>query len=119
MKSSEVFPSRWLKAADLDSEGKEVTIKEVTIEVIGENNETKPVMKFDELKTALICNVTNWNTIVELTGEEDSDNWPGRRIKLVSSRVPFGGKIVDAVRIEPVTPKPKPARHTSSRSIKT
>ena len=87
----------------------------MTIEEIGENNETKPVIKFHELKTALICNVTNWNTIVELTGEEDSDNWPGKRIKLVSMRVPFGGKIVDAVRIEAATPKPKPARNTPSQ----
>jgi hypothetical protein len=46
-------------------------------------------------------------------------DWPGKRIRLVRARVPFGGKIVDAIRIETATPKPKPTlkRRRSDDSI--
>jgi hypothetical protein len=117
MTKNDVFPSQWKKAADLDTEGEELTIKEATTEKIGENSETKPVVWFEECNEGLICNVTNWNIIVELTGEEDSDNWPGKRIKLVRARVPFGGKIVDAIRIEAATAKSKLKRRKSDDSI--
>jgi hypothetical protein len=119
MTKNDVFPSQWKKATDLNREGEELTIKEVTMEKIGENSETKAAVWFEECNEGLICNVTNWNTIVELTGEEDSDNWPGKRMRLVRARVPFGGKIVDAIRIEAATPKPKPTlkRRRSDDSI--
>jgi hypothetical protein len=78
-----------------------VTIRKVTVEEVGEERERKPVIAFDELQKELVVNVTNWNSIVEITGEEDSDNWPGHKIKLVRLRVPFGNKNVEAIRVEP------------------
>ena len=81
MKSNQVFPSRWLKAADLEPHGETVTILKVTMEEIGEERERKPIMTFDETDKELVVNVTNWNSIAELTGEEDSDDWPGHVIK--------------------------------------
>jgi hypothetical protein len=111
MIKNEVFPSRWLKAADLPEEGENVTISKVTIEAVGEEREQKPVASFDELEKELVVNVTNWNSIVDITGEEDSDHWVGSRIKLIKAKVPFGTKQVEAVRIEaiekPLTRKPK------------
>jgi hypothetical protein len=113
MTKNEIYPSRWIKAADLDREGENVTIRNVTVEEVGENREKKPVIEFDELDRNLIVNVTNWNTIAEITGQADSDNWPGRKIKLVRVRVPFGGKTVEAIRVESADQvKPKPARRT-------
>jgi hypothetical protein len=100
MKSNQVFPSRWLKAADLESDGETVTIGRVTMEEIGEERERKPVMSFDETDQCLVINLTNWNSIAELTGKDDSDDWPGRVIKLVRVKVQYGKKTVDAIRIE-------------------
>jgi hypothetical protein len=100
MKSNEVFPSRSLKAADLESDGETVTIQKVTMEQIGEKRERKPVMTFDETDQELVVNVTNWNSIAELTGKDDSDDWPGRVIKLVRGKAQYGKKTVDAIRIE-------------------
>ena len=112
MKRDEVFPSRWLKAIDLDRgdfDGN-VTIKEVSWEEIGEEREEKAVAAFEEVDKELVLNVTNWDRIVELTGQDDSDSWPGYRIKLVRVKVSYGAKKVDAIRIEPPDPdKPKPA----------
>jgi hypothetical protein len=100
MKSNQVFPSRWLKAADLESDGEVVTIRKIMMEAVGLEQESKPVMSFDETDQLLVCNFTNWNSIEELTGEDDSDNWPGHKIKLVRVKVQYGKKTVDAIRIE-------------------
>jgi hypothetical protein len=100
MKSNQVFPSRWFKAADLPPEGEQVTIRGVGMEQVGEERERKPVMTFDETDKELVVNVTNWNSIAELTGKDDSDDWPGRVIKLVRVKAQFGKKTVDAIRIE-------------------
>jgi hypothetical protein len=107
MKRNQIFPSRWLRATDLAPEGQQVTIRNVTVEQIGEEREKKPIVSFDELDKELIVNVTNWTSIEELTGEDDSDNWPGHVVKLVRVRVPFGGKNVEAVRIEAADAKPR------------
>jgi hypothetical protein len=100
MKSNQVFPSRWFKAADLEPNGEVVTIRKTVMEEIGEERERKPVMTFEETDQALVINITNWNSIAELTGKDDSDDWPGHAIKLVRVKVPFGKKTVDAVRVE-------------------
>ena len=107
MTRNQVYPSRWLKAADLAPEGEQVTISNVTLEKIGEEREEKPVMAFGEIEKELVVNVTNWNSIAELTGEENSDDWPGHVIKLVRVRVPFGGKNVEAIRVEAADAKPR------------
>jgi hypothetical protein len=100
MKSNQVFPSRWLKAAEISPEGEQVTIRAVRLEEVGEKKERKAVMSFDETDQLLVVNLTNWNSIFELTGKDDSDDWPGRKIKLVRVKAQFGKKTVDAIRIE-------------------
>lgn len=107
MKRNQIFPSRWLRATDLAREGQQVTIRNVTVEKIGEEREEKAIMSFDELDKELVVNVTNWTSIEELTGEDDSDNWAGHAIKLVRVRVPFGGKNVEAIRVEAADAKPR------------
>ena len=48
MTRNEVYPSRWLKAADLSPDGEQVTIRKVTVEEIGEEREKKPIISFDD-----------------------------------------------------------------------
>jgi hypothetical protein len=100
MKSTQIFPSRWLKPADLESDSEHFTVKKVVMEEVGEKRESKPVMTFKETDKALILNFTNWNSIAELTGKDDSDDWPGHKIKLVRVKLQIRKEIVDAIRIE-------------------
>jgi hypothetical protein len=100
MTRSQVYPSRWLNAVDLPPDGEQVTIRKVTIKEIGRKRERKPICAFDEIDKELVVNLTNWTNIAELTGEDDSDNWAGHAIKLVRVRVPYGGKNVEAIRVE-------------------
>jgi hypothetical protein len=76
------------------------------------DNTSKPVIHFVGKEKQLVCNKTNWNAIVEATGEDDSDNWNGLRIQLVVALVDFQGKRVPAIRVQaPQTSgKPKPVQ---------
>lgn len=101
MKKSEAFPSRFLSAADLGGKSVVVTIEKVTREVLknpeGKEQE-KTVLFFVGKKKGLPLNLTNWDGVAAICGE-DSDDWPTGRIELYPARVPMGAKMVDAIRV--------------------
>jgi hypothetical protein len=99
MKGSEIFQGKSLKAEDIKGREPVVTIEKVTTQDFDDGK--KPIIHFVGKEKTLVCNKTNWNAIVEVTGEDDSDNWPGHKIKLVVARVDYQGKRVDAIRIDP------------------
>jgi hypothetical protein len=102
MNTAEVFPSKYLKADDLDGDV-EVTIKEVRLEALktksGED-EQKPIVYFSEGEKGLVCNRTNWNAIVKQHGDE-SDLWVGKKVTLTVVDVDAFGEVVPALRIKP------------------
>lgn len=67
------------------------------------STQTKPVLRFRDAKP-LVLNKENWQTIVDLYGD-DSDNWQGHWIELhVDPNVRFGGKRVGGIRVKPEKP---------------
>jgi hypothetical protein len=98
MKINEAFPSQYLKAADLNGRTPNVTIKEVSLETVGEDS--KLVVYFNNSEKGLVLNKTNANTIADILGSEDTDDWPGKRIKLITAKVEYQGKRVPAIRVE-------------------
>ena len=98
MKGNEIFGGKTLKAADLGNAQPIVTIESVRSHKFDDG--TKAVIKFQGKDKELVCNKTNWNSIVEITGEEDSDNWTGHRIKLTVAKVDYQGQRVPAIRVE-------------------
>jgi hypothetical protein len=98
----QAFPTRFLKAADLGGKPIVVTIKEAAQEKLKNGNgeeEAKTVLYFQKAKKALILNVTNWTKIADVTGEDDSDNWPGHRIEVYPTTTEMKGKEVACIRI--------------------
>ena len=115
MKIGEAFPSRWLKAADLQGKKVNVTIESVGFENIGDDGD-KLVAYLKNSKKGLVLNVTNANMITEICGTDETDDWTGKRICLFPTRVDFQGRRVDAIRVDFPTndngrqqPEPKPA----------
>jgi hypothetical protein len=101
MKVELLFPSRYLKAADL-SGPTPLTIEAMIVEDVRTKGgkEPKPVLYFRErTDKALILNKTNVEVIAALHGGE-TDDWAGKVIVLVKARAPFGNKIVDAIRVQ-------------------
>jgi len=108
MKSSDVFPSTYLKAADIAGHEPVVTISKVEMTDLGDDR--KPVAYFAGKDKGLVLNKTNFAAIEEITGEADTDDWTGHKIKLFVAKVEYQGKRVPAIRVDApdVAPKPKP-----------
>ena len=103
MKRDEVFKSNYLNAASLKGRKVPVTIESVDIETLGQGKdaEDKPVVHFKGTPLGLVLNMTNWDTLQDLLGSDDSDDWVGKKVLLVPAKTKFGNKMVDCVRIEP------------------
>src|SRR5262249_25586966 len=98
----EMFPSRFLKAADLGGKAKILHIiaaeKEELTDLKGKKQK-KMVLHFKGTDKVLPLNVTNWNSVVDVTGEADSENWVDFKIKLYPDRTSLGGEMKDCIRI--------------------
>jgi len=107
----EFYPSPYLRAEDIDGPVA-VTIESVRAEKFsgqrGEPDVLKPVTFFRELKKGLIVNRTNYRSIMEITGQEDTDDWAGARLLLRVEQVPAFGEVVDALRVRPIPKSKRP-----------
>jgi hypothetical protein len=113
MKKEDVFPSRFWRAADLNGKPLVVTIEGVvreTLKTPDGKSEEKAVLYFTGSKKCLPLNVTNWDSVAAICGE-DSDMWPGHQLELYPTKTQMGGKTVDCIRIRPPTPHgPQPKK---------
>jgi hypothetical protein len=104
----EAFPSKFLKAGDLAGMQMPATVKLAAMETVqapGEPPEQKVALHFLGALKPLILNATNFKAMISITGQEDSDNWAGAKILLVTEQAAFGGKVFDAIRIKPLPVK--------------
>lgn len=118
MKQHDVFPGKYLKAADLNGSTPTVTIAKVVMEEVGDG--MKPICYFVGKEKGLVLNKTNFSAIEDLAGEEDTDNWPGAKIMLITAKVEFQGKRVPAIRIEApagAAPRPVPVQTQADDDI--
>lgn len=105
---NDLFPSKWLAAADLKGAATVVTIEKVDLETMkgqdGKPDELKPVVFFHEFEKGMVCNKTNATTISTFYGD-DTDDWIGEWVTLFPTKVQFGTKMVDALRVDTKLPK--------------
>lgn len=97
---NEVYPSKYLKAEDLQGREIPVTIARVEIEKIGQGNDYKPVAYFEGKDKGVALNKTNSTNIAAAYGPE-TDDWVGCRVVLYTAWVEYQGKSVQAIRIRP------------------
>jgi hypothetical protein len=115
MTRDDVFPSKYLKAADLKGRPHTVTIESAPYETLKslDGKETqKVVLYFRGAEKTLPLNVTNFDAVCDATGCYDTDDWPGQLIELYPTRTTMGGKAVDCIRVrkptKPVQPSAQP-----------
>ena len=87
----ELYPSKWLKAADLPETGRVATIAHSEIQEFHKpNNKTEPalVIHFEKATKALICNKTQLGAIAEITGSKRFADWTGARLHLKPAIAP-------------------------------
>lgn len=97
----DLYPSKYLKAADIEGHEPIVTIRTCVVEELGQEDskESKPVLYFEGKERGLALNKTNAETIALILDSDDTDDWKGQRIKLVVEVVAFKGKATKAIRV--------------------
>lgn len=104
MKVGALFPSNYIKAADLQDRQVQVTIDRVVMEDIGSDH--KPVVYFRGKEKGLVLNKTNTSVIAQGYGD-DTDDWTDAEVILYPSTTDFQGKVVECIRVK--LPPRKPA----------
>jgi hypothetical protein len=100
MNLDQMYPSKWLKASDLQGQTVPVTISRVVVEDVGDDA-GKPVVYFHSRDKGLVLNKTNALSIGLVHGQE-TDGWVGKTIELFPTVVMFQGQNVPAIRVRPV-----------------
>lgn len=108
----ELFPRKYVTAADLNGKGVDLTIASLRLEEMHntDNNqkERKPVLYFDKASKGMVLNKTNALTIAGVHGPE-TDHWTGRRITIYPTKVQAFGAMQDAIRVKDFAPSaPEP-----------
>jgi hypothetical protein len=102
MNVMDAFPSKYLKASDL--QGREITVKisHIMMEEIGQDKQTKPALYFMGKEKGIILNKTNATNIATAYGA-DTDEWAGKSVVLFTAWVDMQGKSVEAIRVRPAS----------------
>lgn len=99
MKISAAFPSKYLKAADLQDKNVTLIMNRVELEDIQGEDHKKPVLYFEKAKKGLVLNVTNSKAIARIYGD-NTDDWEGKAVTLFPAMVDFKGDTVEAIRLK-------------------
>jgi hypothetical protein len=97
MKTSDMFPSKYMKGSDLKGGAPTYTITSVSQEEVGQDREMKFVVYFQGQQKGVVLNKTNAELLEMLFGDE-SDDWIGEEISLFTMPVTFNGKTTNAIR---------------------
>lgn len=100
MNIQDAFPSKFLKASDLQGMEPIVTIDQVKYEPVGKDKEMKAVLYFKGKEKGLVLNKTNANKITELLQSGITEEWQGQRVRLFATETQFGGDMVDCIRVK-------------------
>ena len=118
-KRDDVFPSKYLKAADLNGTPLVVTIVSAPMETLQSpegKEQTKTILYLRGTKKLLPLNITNWDSIAAIAGD-DSDDWAGHKIELYPTTTEMKGKTVDCIRVRALE-QPKPATKQTKPAAK-
>jgi hypothetical protein len=115
MRMNDMYPSKYLRAADIGDGERTLTVATVSFEEVGEDRENKPVVRFSDEKKELVLNKTNAERLAYIAGTDESNEWAGLKITLYTELVTFGSKSAPAIRVRN-TRVPKPAIPTTSVS---
>ncbi len=99
MRKSDVFPSKYIKVADLGGGEVEATVSSVEWETVGDDKKAVCYFKGSKIKP-LVLNKTNYESIEALAGDEETDNWGGARVVLYPTTIRYQGVMTPCIRIK-------------------
>src|SRR6516225_9290698 len=122
MRKNQAYPSKYYKAKEYpDDWTLIVEIEMARLEPFenGRDKTKKLVVYFRRQKSGLVCGPVLFDQIADVTGEDDSDNWPGHRVTLFRDITDFQGKDTPCIRVRaPDAPPKKPAKKPATKDDK-
>lgn len=97
MRISEAFSGNYLKAADLP-QPRVFVIQSATMQTIGEEKTSKPVLRFIGEQRGLVLNKVNGLEISSWYGD-DTTAWVNQPVELYASTTFFSGRQVPCIRV--------------------
>jgi hypothetical protein len=103
MNIHDLYPSKYLRASDLNGNAHTVTIAKIEVESLGDPQrpDRKPVLYFTEPVKPMVMNKTNGMSIAAKFGPELS-NWVGGKLELFSMIVNGPSGQVEGIRLRPL-----------------
>lgn len=120
MNINTTFPSKFLKASDLAGTTPTVTISHVSVEEVGRQKESLPVVYFAGKEKGCVLNKTNGRMIASIAGTDETDEWVGVAVQLYTAMVEFQGESVEAIRVrapKKAAPKPVPVPKGKAKPV--
>jgi hypothetical protein len=116
---NELFKSRFMNAGNIEKPTV-ATISFAKIETLentkGQTDE-KLVVFFSDHKQNLALNTVNFDSIVEISNQYDSDHWAGVAIEIFRTMTEVGGKPTPCIRVRAPGSAPKPAPAPSLKKV--
>jgi hypothetical protein len=78
MKRDDLFPSKYVKCADLKGQPRVVEIRSAVLEILKNQQgqeQRKIVLYFAGIKKAMPLNLTNYDSIAGILNDEETNNW--------------------------------------------
>lgn len=97
----QLFPGRFLKAGLFKGRNVTLTISDVDLEKLPQDNgkeRARGILSFKEREMQLVLNHTNGVCIKAMFGRKPME-WIGKRITLCPEKDKFGREVVDAIRV--------------------
>lgn len=100
MKISQAFPSKYLRAGDLQDKAHVVIVARIDMADIGQEGhpEQKPVLYFQGRDKGLVLNKTNAETLSFVYGDE-TNAWVGQPVEVYPDTVMFKGAVTPCIRV--------------------
>lgn len=94
------FLGVYLQKEEIPDSGAVARIRAAKEDTLEDDERSKLILYFDGLDKGLVCNKTNINTIIDVLGSDETDDWIGRDVELyVDHGVMFAGKRVGGIRV--------------------
>jgi len=113
----DVYPTKYFVATDFPPTPMVLEVETARLEKFEKDGKSmeKLVVYFRGQKSGLVIGPTVWDQIADVVAADgvskfDSDDyakWPGHWVELYRDKTPFGGKIVDCIRVRKPDSPPK------------
>jgi hypothetical protein len=116
---NDIFPSKFLKAHELQGKTPTVTIDHVGVEQVRgrQKTDTKAVLYFRGKAKGMLLNKTNAQSVTQIARSPLTEQWVGVAVTLYATTATFGTDVHEVIRIKAPASKPEVSKPMVSNSL--